>query len=497
VRTQTADVVSRLADELQYATLLVGQSPQAVEFVVADRDSDGKAEKIRYEWSGTSGDPLVKIVNGGAPKTVLDSIEEFAASYILKPETATLNTTSETAEAILIGNDNVQAGADRDVTATSHMAQLVDAAALNAVPANAICWNATKVQFQGRDHSSADESLLIQLRSTGGAYDGPTSEVLGQVSIPESNLGGMRWQDAVFSNPVRGLPLHRKFTLVWAGLGGDAARMLYSDSAPGGVFQSTDSGATWQYMTTRQLYYRVHGTYTLPGMTHNLVRNYVSHVQLVVQSGDQGHARIDTSVPLVNLPELLSSHWRADFDSDPTAVDSNGDGTLDWAMAGGASFDPSTLIGGVWHAAGSLETRPLNDFAQTTIVEVRCRNTSVGGNGAVMRLSADRQSGLHAPLMVQLKLQGDGTQSLALVGRMSDSNTVTLFTSSRLSNDFITFRLTIVPQFNIVNLHINDEDQGTYTYPVYAPSLLDRFLTLYADASLAEFDYADVRVTTN
>jgi hypothetical protein len=350
------------------------------------------------------------------------------------------------------------------------------------------------VQFQGRDNSSADETLLVQLRSTGGTYDGPTSEVLGQVSIAESSLGSMRWQDAVFPDPVRNLPLHRKFTIVWAGLGGDAARVLYSDSAPGGVFQSTDSGATWQYMTARQLFYRVYGTYTLPGMAHNLVRNYVSHVQLVVRAGAQGHTRIDTSVPLVNLPELLSSYWRTDFDSDPTAIDADRDGTLDWAMAGGASFDPSSLIGGVWHADGALETRPQNDFAQTTIVEVRCRNVSQNGNGAIVRLNADRQGGLHAPLMVQLKLQGDDTQTLTLIG--SDSNTVTLFRCSRLSNDFITFRLTIVPQFNIVNLHINGEDQGTYTYPVYA-STLDRVLTLYADDSQAEFDYVDVRVTAN
>jgi hypothetical protein len=497
VRTETANVVSYLADELQYATLLIGQSTRSLEFVIADRDGDGRAEKIRYAWSGTSGDPLVKTVNGGAPHTILEAVEEFNASYVLKPETMTLNTTSETAESVLFSNDSVQAGVDRDVSTTRHSAQLIDAAALSGVPANAICWNATKVNFEGRDNSSADETLLVQLRSTGGTYDGPTSEVLGQVSIAESSLGSMGWKTATLPTPVRGLALHRKYALVWAGVGGDAARLLCTDSTPSGVFESNDGGATWNYMNTRRLYYRLHGTYTLPGLSHNLTRNFVSHVQLVLQSGGQSHARIDTSVPLVNLPEQLSAYWRADFDRDPTSIDSNGDGTSDWAMAAGASFDSANLIGGIWHAMGALETRPLNDFTKTTIVEVSCRNTSVGDNGAVVHISADRQSGLHAPLTVNVKLQADGTQTLTLLGKTSDSNSITLFTYPRLSNDLITFRLTIVPHLDLVNLHINDEDQGTYSYPVYAPSTSDRYVTLYANASLAEFDYVDVRVTEN
>ncbi len=498
VRTETANVVSHLADELQYATLLIGQSTRSLEFVIADRDGDGRAERIRYSWSGTSGDPLVKTVNGGTPKTILEAVEEFNASYAIKPETMTLNTTSETAEAVLFSNDSVQIGTERDVSTTRHSAQLIDAGTLTGVPANAICWNATKVHFQGRDNSNASETLLVQLRSTGSTYDGPTSEVLGQVSIPESSLGSMNWKtNAKFPNPVRGLALHRKYMVVWAGVGGDAARLLCTDSTPSGVFESDDGGATWNYMNSRRLYYRLHGTYTLPGLSHDLTRRFVSHVQLKLQSGGQSHARVDTSVPLVNLPEQLSAYWRADFDRDPTNTDSNGDGTLDWAMAAGALFDSANMINSIWHAIGALETRPLNDFTKTTIVEVRCRNTSVGGNGAVVHISADRQSGLHAPLTLIVKLQADGTQTLTLLGKTSDSSSVTLFSFPRLSNDFVSFRLTIVPHLDLVNVHINDEDQGTYAYPVYAPSTSDRYVTLYADASLAEFDYVDVRVTEN
>jgi hypothetical protein len=59
-------------------------------------------------------------------------------------------------------------------------------------------------------------------------------------------------------------------------------------------------------------------------------------------------------------------------------------------------------------------------------------------------------------------------------------------------------RLTILPSSNVVNLQINDEDQGTFTYPTYAPtSTTDRYVKLYADTSTAEFDYVDVRAGIN
>ena len=122
----------------------------------------------------------------------------------------------------------------------------------------------------------------------------------------------------------------------------------------------------------------------------------------------------------------------------------------------------------------------------------------VGGDGAVVRINADRQSSLYAPLLVYVQRQSDGTQTLTLWGKPSDAATKLLFSRPGLGAGFVRFRLTVLPENDLVNLHINDEDQGTFTYPLYAPaSPNDRFLTLYADTSLAEFDYVDVRVASN
>jgi hypothetical protein len=287
--------------------------------------------------------------------------------------------------------------------------------------------------------------------------------------------------------------------VVWGGTGGGTLhRISYNDSATGGVLETSDAGATWSYISPRQIFYRLHGTYSTPGASYNVTRNYVTHAGLVLQSGQLSHSRIDASIPLLSRPELLAAHWRADFSSNPTTSDTNGDSANDWTVAGGGSFDTSTLIAGVWLATGALETRPLSDFTTTTIVEARCRNTTTGGNGAVTRINADRQGGLYGPLLVYVKREADGTQTVALVGKMSDVANKLLFKQSKFSTDFVRFRLTILPQHNVVNLEINDEDQGTFTYPVYAPSTAsDRYATVYADTSLAEFDYVDVRTATN
>src|SRR5438477_12013376 len=50
-RAKAADIINQISDELRYATVITQQTSQILEFVVADRNNDGTAEKIRYEWS--------------------------------------------------------------------------------------------------------------------------------------------------------------------------------------------------------------------------------------------------------------------------------------------------------------------------------------------------------------------------------------------------------------------------------------------------------------
>jgi len=500
-RSQSADLVAQICDELRYATVIIQNSSGILEFVVADRNADGTAEKIRYEWSGAAGAPLKKSINGGTAVDVLASVNNFYIALQPKAVTTSLTTTVDSAETQLVGTANLTSPPSRDIDVSNHIAQSIAPTAFPSVPTNAISWNLTKIDIYGQQVGAATQSLLVQLRASGDFGDCPTSNVMGFANVAESSLASSAgWNTITFTNPVRDLVFNRRYALVFSQSSGSgtAARIYYNAAGASGMNDSTDGGASWTYSSTRQMYGRVYGTYTTPGTTYNVTRNYVSAVRVALQTGSQSNSRIDASAPLRNLPELLTAYWRADFDRDPTTTNANGDTVADWSFTGMGSFDVSKLSGGVWTATGAIETRPLADFTTTTIVEASCCNTGTGGNGAVLNINADRQGGQYGPLLVYVQRQTDGTQTLTLHGRTADAVTKRLCSCANLPSGFVRYRLTILPNNNLVNLTINDEDQGTFTYPTYSPSSSsDRYLTVYADTSAAKFDYVDVRCGTN
>jgi hypothetical protein len=497
-RLEASEAVSKLADDARCATFIATHTPYVFEFVVSDRDGDGAAERFRYEWSGVPGDPLKKTTNGGTAVVLVDSVQNFQYSLVTNSQTTAVTTTANSAEAVLASSTTIQSSTDWDITGSEFAAQQINPLAFASVPANAISWNATKVDFYGKQEGMGGgaSTLLVQLRIAGDPNNSPTGSVLGQISIPEASLtSGQNWNSFVFPEPVRDLALHRGYSLAWAGIDGNkAARLRPSNVTASGVSGSVDAGATWQVMSAPQIVYRLYGTYTTPGPTYNVTRNYATRLNVVLQGGAASHSRINASVPLANRPELLSAYWRTDFDADPTVIDVTRDGVADWIVTDGDAFDTATLVDGVWQTNESLESRARNDFTKITTVDVRCRNTSVGGNGAVVQINADRQGGTHAPLFVRLQLQSDGTQTLTLFGKSNDTTNVSLFQRKFLSNGFVRFRMTVLPANNLVNLTINDEDQGTFSYPTFAPLADDRFLTFYESTSHAEFDHVELRI---
>ncbi len=496
-RIETAQIVNELADELRFATHLVTSSPTVLDCVVADRNADGTAERIRYEWSGTPGDPLTKSVDGGAAVVIAESVQGFSHSLNTKVETTTLTTNNESAETLLLQNGTPQGSLVRTITPTDFAAQQISPVLFAGVPANATAWNATRVEFQAKGNGLLLSTLAVGIFPASTEHGSTSSHVLGWYGIYEWDLGySMGWKSVAFpSHHARGLALHRGYTILWITNGlSAAADLLVDDTAGGGALESNDTGASWQYMPAKQIYYRLYGTYTTPGPTYNVDRTHVTHANVTLQTALAAHSRVDAAIPMHNTPELLSAYWRTDFDTNPTTTNSNGDADTDWAASGSGILENS-----VWKAGSgvAIETRPLCDFTKITTLDFRFRNTSTAGKGAVMQISADRQAGLHAPLITQLQLKSDGTQTLTLLGKTSDSATKTLFIRSRLPNTFIRLTLTIYPNNDLVNLRINGEDQGTFAYPTFAPSDSYRFVKLLADATSAEFDFIDVRVAAN
>ena len=219
-------------------------------------------------------------------------------------------------------------------------------------------------------------------------------------------------------------------TVLLGGSAADRASLLYNENAPSGLLASTTASGSWLFSPDRTNV--LHGSTARtrrPDRRYNVTRNYVSHVRSGCKPAVKHTARIDASVPLANMPELLSAYWRTDFDRNPTTTNANGDAVADWALA-----ERHVRHGHARRrhldASGALETRPLNDFTTVTTVEVRCRNTTVGGNGAVAPHQC-RPAG--RPVRAAPRLRATASRRHAnatLYGKSSDAATKKLFDRS-------------------------------------------------------------------
>lgn len=82
---EASRALMQIASELSFATSVSSVSSTAIEFTVPDRNHGAAGpETIRYEWSGSAGDPLVRRYNGGSPGTLVSR----ANSVTISPDLA-------------------------------------------------------------------------------------------------------------------------------------------------------------------------------------------------------------------------------------------------------------------------------------------------------------------------------------------------------------------------------------------------------------------------
>lgn len=76
-----AAAVTQMAEELRTATAFSHRAGSAVAFTVPDRNGDGSADQVRYEWSGAPGSALVRSGRGGVVTTLAPSVQSFSLAY--------------------------------------------------------------------------------------------------------------------------------------------------------------------------------------------------------------------------------------------------------------------------------------------------------------------------------------------------------------------------------------------------------------------------------
>jgi hypothetical protein len=214
-------------------------------------------------------------------------------------------------------------------------------------------------------------------------------------------------------------------------------------------------------------------------------------------------AAVDTSVVdtrIADAPGVCNGKlWLADFSTDPTALDVNGDGVADWALRDGSSFPTAQLVGGVWStpsASVALDTQPKQDFTTRVLIHVRMRNTTVGGaRGAVFWINVGYDAGnSFAPLYVDAKLQGAGTQTLSFWTKNAVGVEQLLDQATSLPPDFLDVDLDVDPTTLRVK-YAGGGITGT-SMLVRQPqgSATDKWATVVAYSGASEFDMVRVEV---
>jgi hypothetical protein len=109
-------------------------------------------------------------------------------------------------------------------------------------------------------------------------------------------------------------------------------------------------------------------------------------------------------------------------------------------------------------------------------------------------INADWSGSSCAALDAVVKLQADGTQTLTVRHEPTTSQKQALVTVAWLPADIVTLRLLIDPSLNTVNVSVNGEENGTYTYATSQQTTGLHAARLVGSAGDAEFDYVSIRV---
>lgn len=485
-----AAVADQIVEELRYAIAITERSSNVIAFVVHDRNGDGVPERIRYAWSGTAGDPLTREYNGGSAVEVAKNVSEFALGYYIDTVKEEYPGPSvETPEQLF---STVPAGAlsnNEDVDNDDWVGQYIRP----TLPEGTESWKLTRVEFEARKHGPDDGEISVQLWNA-GAWNLPGGTLLAEQPMLESTLDS-NYRVESFTFDLPGLMPDEGVCLVLKGVsgGGKMARIHYDDDGVvnGKMLETGIFG--WEIEDSKNMVHSVYGTAMTPGPTQIAERRYLTAVRVGMQVSNDPATRVVTTVPALNRPELLSAFWEVDFENDPT-LDGNADEHADWSVRGSTGFRAESLSGGVWNVDSILDTYPDNSFKKLTTVNVRFRNTSVGGLGAMFLINVDWSGSTCSYLYAQLRLRNDGTQTLSLINKLGTSTATTLATVSGLPGDFVDLRLLIDPGLDTVNVQVNGLDEGTYLYNKIAPYNSDRIATLMKVGSNAEIDSISIRV---
>ncbi len=199
------------------------------------------------------------------------------------------------------------------------------------------------------------------------------------------------------------------------------------------------------------------------------------------------------------LPCVAPFIWRADFSSDPTAQDENGDAQPDWVIRGGQPFDMSEVLGGVWRSTSpkAFDTFPPTNFSGRTQARVRMRDTNrtaaasfapAGYGGALMWLNLDYRGTDYLAVYASISALDGVTRELGAYALLTSPAQLLAGPYPVGDDAFVVVELDVDPETGTVVLWADG-----VSVPAAMPSRItqensDQFATIISPQGTAEFD---------
>lgn len=283
------------------ATQILTSTPNSIGVLVPDRNGDGEDDSIEYSWSGVSGAPLSRTVNGGAAEPVVPSVHAFAIDST--QQTITIPDPSAKVTERLVGGNSTTSSLRGSIISASNFR------AASFIPANlgtgATSWNLTRVRVMVRQSAPITGSFSVQVQATNAQV--PSGVVLGEVSIAESDISSsFAWKDIAFST-ITNLSTVAPIAIVVKRLSPAIEPCEVQATGSGGAmvsgnayFSSSNAGSSWAAVSGEDLIYGVYGTPNAP--TPTTTATGLRSVRITAESAPG--VAVQINIPVANIPQV-------------------------------------------------------------------------------------------------------------------------------------------------------------------------------------------------
>jgi hypothetical protein len=302
-------VAGRIAAEASYATRINAATKTVLDFEVADRNSDGAVESIRYEWGGNAGDALKRAMNGSAASDVLENVRDADFSLTTVPEVIA---SGGGGEILLFKCDGGTRGSSA-VSGANCRGQFF----APWLPAGAAAWRPTRVLLRLGQNGPGDSKVTVNVKESLVTLL-PGLVQLGTVTICEAALPATPgWVECAFPHAVWALAATNGCVEIKMGTGGNYATIEFGQNVTisgGAILSSSTNGALWGSTPTSQLCIQVYGEATtlgtVAGTTLDAVlgggsttRTLATRLDVSVAAGPESALGTAAAV-MVNRPEV-------------------------------------------------------------------------------------------------------------------------------------------------------------------------------------------------